>query len=526
MKKVINILTSMKVAIVIIIVISTISIIGAIIPQNKNTDFYDAKYGHYTAKLIRIIQFDNVFKSFYFVALLLFLSLSLIVCTTLRIPTHLKVFTKPHSIPNEKNLRGENLFLEIEEQLKPDEVKTSFSKNGFKIFERDEKDRKFICGRKGQLAGFGFILTHLGLLVIILGGALGGCSRKSQNISIFEGETALITIKGGSYAIKADKIEEERDPNTGVIISYITEAKLFKKGEIVKSKNIEVNEPLEYGGISIFQEKIGTLRGLGLSFLVGNSFGDIKKKINFYAHVKDEGFEKDISGRLEDLISIKENIVIRFDDFYSNFQRAAGNDTNNNPSPNPCLTYTVIMADKPIYKGYAFLYHPSIEIGKAPFKFQFLGIEPVDKRVHLIAVDTPFPIENSEGGVIRIYGGGKIDEARFHLIKSGIETEGINFYDGCPVKITDGLFAVLVGSKKAQYSGLRVEAGTGFNFFLWGGIIMSLGIYIMIFIRYNEIKVLIEKDRTLISGMSKSTDKVFDRDFRRFVLSLKDKSGW
>jgi preprotein translocase subunit SecG len=525
MKKVINILTSMRVAIVLIIIISTISIIGAIIPQNKTADFYSEKYGQGAAKLIMAVHFNRIFASFYFIALILFLSLSLALCTAKHIPPVYAVFTRPSLIPDEGELRKENLFIEIDRGLRKDDVKTSFSGSGFRVFERVEKERIYICGRKGLISRSGFILTHLGLLVIILGGALGGFTRKSQDISIFEGETALVTIKSGSFAVRADKIEEKTDPNSGSVISDITGGVLLKDGVVVKSLNIEVNKPLDYGGISIFQEKIGTLRGLGLAFLEGDSFSDIKEKIIFYAHVKGDDFEKDIFGKLGDSVNVNENIVIRFDDFYSNFQRASGRDTNNNPVSNPCLTYTVIESEKLVYQGFAFLYHPSIEIGKPPFRFQFLGIEPADKKVHLFAVDTPFPVRDGEGGVIKLYEVGKTGEARFHLIKGGSESEGVGLYDGCPVKITDGLYAVLIGSKKEEYSVLRVEAGMGFNFFLWGAIVMSLGIYIMIFIRYNEIKVLIEKRRTLIGGKSNRIDKVFDRDFRKFVLSLKDRSG-
>ncbi|MGQ9706497.1 MAG: cytochrome c biogenesis protein ResB [bacterium] len=522
MKKVINILTSMRLAIVLIIIISTISIIGAIIPQNKSYEYYIYKYGVETTKLIETLYFNRIFSSLYFIVLIVILSLSIIICTIRQFPKLISKFKKPLMIERIDELDAGNLYIEMGVKINIDDLKKILSTIGYCPFERVEGDVKFISARKGLLSPLGFLFTHLGIIIIFIGGIIGACYRSSQEVALFEGETGLITVKDGGYSIRADRIEIERDPNTDAIVSYSAQVTLFKSGEKLKSDIIEVNKPLNYSGVSIFLENIGNYRGIGLSFIKGDSFDHIKNEVVFYVYVKGDDFEGGISGRLGDSISVGEKMVLRFDDFYSNFMRIGKRDTNDNPAPNPCLTYTIIENKKTIYNGFAFLYHPSVEMVRMPMNVRFLGIEPANSCIHLIFPNTPFPICEDIGGVIKIYGMNNIQLAKIEIF-SGNKQDGEFLYDGCPIKISDNLYAILVGSKIEECSTLSIKRDLGFGYFLCGAIIMCLGICIMLFIRYREIKVLIREGKVFISGKAKETDRVFDRDFRRFVLLLEDK---
>ncbi|RLC41647.1 MAG: cytochrome c biogenesis protein ResB, partial [Candidatus Coatesbacteria bacterium] len=71
MKRILDILSSMRVAIILIIIVATLSVIGAFIPQERTEGFYVEKYGSSAGELIHHLMFDRIFKSFYFVALIL-----------------------------------------------------------------------------------------------------------------------------------------------------------------------------------------------------------------------------------------------------------------------------------------------------------------------------------------------------------------------------------------------------------------------------------------------------------------------
>ncbi len=75
---------SVKLAVVIILVMVVACILGTVIVQEKTLDEYTARYGYGLATFLRITQVDNVFHSYWFAFLLVLLCANLICCTVKR----------------------------------------------------------------------------------------------------------------------------------------------------------------------------------------------------------------------------------------------------------------------------------------------------------------------------------------------------------------------------------------------------------------------------------------------------------
>ena len=75
---------SVKLAVVIILVMVVACILGTVILQEKTLDEYTAKYGYGLATFFRVTQLDNVFHSYWFAFLLILLCTNLICCTIRR----------------------------------------------------------------------------------------------------------------------------------------------------------------------------------------------------------------------------------------------------------------------------------------------------------------------------------------------------------------------------------------------------------------------------------------------------------
>ncbi len=78
--KIWKLLSSIKLAIWLLVVIALLSLIGTLIPQNETSDFYIAKFGQYGYQFLSKTSLNNIYASFWFLLLLILLALNLSVC--------------------------------------------------------------------------------------------------------------------------------------------------------------------------------------------------------------------------------------------------------------------------------------------------------------------------------------------------------------------------------------------------------------------------------------------------------------
>ncbi len=72
--------SSIKLAIWLLVIIALLSLIGTLIPQNQDPEFYLGKYGQYGYQVLSKIGLSNVYASWWFILTLVFFALNLAVC--------------------------------------------------------------------------------------------------------------------------------------------------------------------------------------------------------------------------------------------------------------------------------------------------------------------------------------------------------------------------------------------------------------------------------------------------------------
>jgi cytochrome c biogenesis protein len=266
MHRLLNLLSSMKLGLALLLLIAVISVIGASIPQGKTSAFYIAKYGADTAGLLQALLITDLFKSFYFIGLLLLLSLSLLVCAIRRLSFVIGLFRLPKSPLNRESItslseKTEGSGVDLNSAvniLRRHHYSISLLKSG--------KDGQIVA-HKGRIGRVASLVVHISFILLVLGGMVGSFGSK-QLLILFEGEGVYLARNlSDDLIIYADKIDEEQDPNSGIVSAYITSARLMQGEEMVKDGEIEVNHPLKYQGMDIFQDKMGISKGIRLSIL-------------------------------------------------------------------------------------------------------------------------------------------------------------------------------------------------------------------------------------------------------------------
>lgn len=256
-KKVWKFLTSFKLAIVLFIIIATYSIIGTVLPQGAGTEFYLEKYNSF-GSLIVLLQFNKVYSSIIFRFLLFIFLVNLIGCTLNLLPSQMKrlkddFFLAPR--PDSENLWEEGIEIQI--------FKDALLKKGYKI---KDTENGFKAG-KHRIGSIGSSVTHLGIVVILVGSFVGNMLAHEGFVNLLPGESKTFMEEG--FALKVDDfyLGFREDGSTE---QYYSELKIIENGEEVKSKKIWVNNPLNYKGLNFYQSSFGWVSDLIIKDSEGN----------------------------------------------------------------------------------------------------------------------------------------------------------------------------------------------------------------------------------------------------------------
>jgi len=257
MKSFVQFFNSVKLAIVLLIIITLASIIGTLIPQNRAMQEYVLHYGQ-LAKLLTSLEFTRIYQSFWYVGLLFLFSINILVCTLTRLSSKWKRAFNPKIEKETKNLT----VLKTHEKFNKgwnltkakDEVRKALTGRRYRVREESEGEKAFLLARKKTSGLFGADFVHLGLLVILAGGIISGMTGIRGDISLFEGQ--IQPVPNADFLIRLDNFETELYEN-GSVKDWKSTVTVIENEEEKLSKVVEVNHPLSYKGYMFYQAGYG-----------------------------------------------------------------------------------------------------------------------------------------------------------------------------------------------------------------------------------------------------------------------------
>jgi len=271
LKLAVRFLTSIRAAIVLILVIAAIVLAGTIIDQAPpaviaNQAAYErwlatarTRYGDWT-DLLDQFQLFNVFHSLLFRGPLALLALSIIVCTIRRFRSVWALAFHSRVRVNESFLLNARFHSRLTTIMPATDaaalVKRTLGRARFRIRTEADGTSVAILADKNRLSRFGTFFTHLGL-VLILGGAVAGgvWGFKDDQFLVAEGATRPLGL-GTDISVRLDRSVNDyyADGRPKALSSDLT---LFEGGKPVAQGTVEVNSPLRYRGIAFHQWNFG-----------------------------------------------------------------------------------------------------------------------------------------------------------------------------------------------------------------------------------------------------------------------------
>ncbi len=351
MKSLFKYFSSVKLAIVLLIIITLASVVGTLIPQQRSLEEYAARYGQW-ASLFQRLQLTNLYKSWWFSALLFLFALNIIVCTLDRLSPKLKKAFQPRLAFEAKDIA----VLKIKEKLKKhtnlgstrEIVKKELSSRRYRVREAQEENKAFLYARKRILGWFGADIVHLGILIIIAGGIISGVGGFRWNLSFSEGR--ILDVPRAEFKLKLDKFETEYYPSGG-IKDWKSTLSVIENEKPVLNKIVEVNHPLSYKGFVFYQSSYGwDWRNPSVEILA-------KKR-------EDSSFSRKIELKIGERVKLEgEDIEVSVLEFIPDFVIGEkGQITSRSLNPNnPAAFIEGWQAEEKIFSGWIFAKFPDFD---------------------------------------------------------------------------------------------------------------------------------------------------------------------
>lgn len=265
-------LASVKLALVLLMVLAITAVVGTIVPQNLAPQQYLHAYGPRLYTFLSYLDVFDMYRSWWFTALLAFLTVNLLVCSTHRLPKTIRLIksVKPEKVTIDFLQKQAFVVLETIPAPVTDisgPLQTTFSRGFSRPRETTASWGTLLHSEKGAFSRFGVYVVHASILVIIAGAIVGNRWGFSAYLNLPEGQTATqvegerpaarITLP---FGIKLDKFVVEFYPN-GMPSEYRSDLTVLEGNRPVLSTSIRVNHPLTYRDITFYQSSYGQVPG-------------------------------------------------------------------------------------------------------------------------------------------------------------------------------------------------------------------------------------------------------------------------
>lgn len=254
---------SVKLALFTLFMLAVTSIIGTVIPQKESFDWYVQRYSESTAKLFEVLSIPDMYNSWWFLGLLGLLSLNLIVCSFDRFPgvwRQIKADNLGNDLKRLSKMRlSEKWDLSKTEPECASELTSKLANNGWKSAQRKRDDSLLIFAQKGAMTRTGVYIVHASIIIIFIGAIIGEMYGFKGSIMLPETKSATSIFQFGSgasidlgFEIRCNRFDIEFY-DTGMPKAYRSHLTVLEDDKVILEKNIVVNDPLTYKGITFYQ---------------------------------------------------------------------------------------------------------------------------------------------------------------------------------------------------------------------------------------------------------------------------------
>jgi cytochrome c biogenesis protein len=281
-REIVPVLADLKLAIGLLLVIAVFSIAGTVIEQGQGLEFYQSNYpekpalfGFLTWKVLLTAGLDHVYRTWWYLGLLILFGASLLACTFKRQLPAWKWFTRDQKLYSKpQQFRKFALSSELPtESIDP--MVAQLQQRRYRIVQDGDR----LYARKGIVGRLAPIVVHISMLLILIGGVIGALTGFIAQEMVPQGQTFTVdnVTDAGPWAaaqvpkdwsVKVNRFWIDYLP-TGEIDQFYSDLSVLDQGgSEVDRQTIHVNQPLKHNGVTMYQASWGVA---GVNVKLNNS---------------------------------------------------------------------------------------------------------------------------------------------------------------------------------------------------------------------------------------------------------------
>jgi len=301
-------LNSLPIAIAVMLALALLSALGTLIPQEHLLSGEDAlnpakmyveRFGETRYHIIDALGLNRIYFTWYFFALLSWLSVSAVVCNITRLRNTLRLWRTPPVVRREQAFNGKRGAAELSgvQAGNLQALKAELAKERFRVREADDGSAHCVYADRGFGKKWGLVLLHFSLIVLLAGAIYGRIFGVVGQIRLADGEKQNLTLdlKHGkrpfiyplldrlpplTFALSQDRFRidydksiadpsslEQVDPELRdyyrFFVRDFVSTLTVSRGGVSKSQEVKVNHPLVLDKLVLYQsgyQQIGYIK--------------------------------------------------------------------------------------------------------------------------------------------------------------------------------------------------------------------------------------------------------------------------
>jgi cytochrome c biogenesis protein len=251
-------LTSIRLALLSLLLLAIASIIGTLVPQQQSWNFYQENFGSLPAEIFWRLGLFDMYRSPLFLAIIGLLILNLIACSLKRLPEVMRLFRSRPGLEKYQAL-PKRFRLTWSRPNSPEMLPAVLHRTLGRPTVLNDQDTTWYLYRLGRWGRLGPYLIHLSIIIIVFGGLIGKFWGFQGRLNLEEGQSANVLdlddpqgSKTLDFAVKLDQFQVHYYPN-GTPREFRSDLTFVKQGQNVKQAVCRVNDPVSFEHITFYQ---------------------------------------------------------------------------------------------------------------------------------------------------------------------------------------------------------------------------------------------------------------------------------
>ena len=266
-RKVWRTMASIQTGVVLLILVVIFAAVGTIVLQRPVTE-PDEMQNAYSPQALQILDkvgLTDVFHSWWFLGLVLLVSICIVAASIDRFPNSWRYFSRPYKYPDESFRRAshpQKLLAVADEESGLVAAERALHSLGYKPERVVHEDHFSIFAERSRISEIAVYIVHASLLLIFLGTVVDGLWGWRGTLNLNEGQTSnIVELRDGTartlpFAIRCDAAGQENYKD-GTPKKWWSKLAVVEGGRDVQKKEIVVNDPLFYSGVRFYQSSYG-----------------------------------------------------------------------------------------------------------------------------------------------------------------------------------------------------------------------------------------------------------------------------